>query len=345
MEFLQFKGDFVATTIRRHALSMLKRMTPTRFANLCLALYEAKTRKTILKSYPIYLRINVSPFCNLRCPGCEAGGAGIAAKYRELHKGQACMSFSVFKKCVDPLKKYIFKMNLYDEGEPLLNHEIEQMISYASRHNITTCISSNLSIDLPDSRIRDIVNSGLDHIMVAVDGSTQGVYEKYRVGGNLALVLDNLKRMVSIKSALNKKNLFIDIQFLVFEHNKHQLEDMKLLARKLKVDRLTAIKASTLGWEAWDSLGSKLNPEQRRNLGCYLIWFTADIESDGKLYSCDYSEDHLMPAIGSMLENPFVELWNHRVMQQLRFSFRKSGKANLSDFCRNCPCWTIALLH
>ena len=55
------------------------------------------------------------------------------------------MTFENFKKLVDEVGHYLFKINLYGFGEPLLFPETLEMIKYASKNNIGIGISSNLN--------------------------------------------------------------------------------------------------------------------------------------------------------------------------------------------------------
>jgi len=281
------------------------------------------------------LRINPCTVCNLSCPGCEVGIAGPALELKKVNQpGTKIMNFETFKKCIEPLKEYLFQISLYDEGEPFLNPELELMVAYARKLNISTCISSNLSLRITDQKINNIISSGLDHLVVAIDGTTQEVYEKYRKGGSLDLVLNNIKRFAEAKNKLKNRDLLIDMQFIIFDHNKHQVEGMKLLAKELKVGRLTMFPSYTCRQEAIKFKGGF---EERKKLGCYCLWLMADVTADGKLYPCDYGEDNLMPPVGSLVNEEFITLWNNPFMQLARAAFQKNSKQPFSEICSQCP--------
>lgn len=322
-------------SIKRHMFSIIRRVTFKRLLNLLLVFYEAKNKLTVLKSHPVYMRINPCAVCNLNCPGCEVGIAGPAVEIKKVKQpGSRMMNFETFKKCIEPLKEYLFQISLYDEGEPLLNPELELMIAYVRKLNISSCVSSNLSLRLTEQKITNIISSGLDHLVVAIDGTTHEIYEKYRKGGSLELVLSNIKRFVEIKNKLKNKNLLIDMQFIIFDHNKHQIEDVKLLAKQLGVGRLTMFPSYTCRQE---EIKFKGGFQERKKLGCYCLWLMADITADGKLYPCDYGEDNLMPPVGFVINEEFMALWNHPLMRQARASFHKNSQSPFSDICIHCP--------
>ena len=99
-----------------------------------------------------------------------------------------------YKKVVDIFSKWAQNIQLFSWGEPILNKSLVEMIRYTSQkpHKIRTITSANHNV-INDEQIRGLLTSNLDMLAVSIDGTTQEVYEKYRVGGNLETVLNNLK--------------------------------------------------------------------------------------------------------------------------------------------------------
>ena len=81
------------------------------------------------------------------------------------------------------------------------------MIRYASQspHKIRSTTSVNLNA-VTDDQIKGLLTLNLDALHISIDGVTQEVYEKYRVGGNLETVFNNLKKLIykKIKQIQNK---------------------------------------------------------------------------------------------------------------------------------------------
>ena len=65
--------------------------------------------------------------------------------------------------------------------------------------------------------------------MFPLMGVTQEVYEKYRVGGNLETVLNNLKKLIAVKKLYNSSTK-VQWDFIVMKHNEHQIEEAKKMA-------------------------------------------------------------------------------------------------------------------
>ena len=156
---------------------------------------EMFSKRSILLSNPCYIRVEVSPYCNLSCPGCLLGGAHLSESNPK-HRKEKVMSLSLFKESVKDLLPYLIKINLYDEGEPLLNKSLPAIINYLHKNKVATCVSSNFSLKISDEYMAELLSSGLDHLIIALDGITQKSYSKYRKGGDLSLVISNLERLV-----------------------------------------------------------------------------------------------------------------------------------------------------
>jgi MoaA/NifB/PqqE/SkfB family radical SAM enzyme len=145
------------------------------------------------------------------------------------------MEFSTFKKVIDEIENKSFMVVLWNQGESYLNKDFLKMVKYASDNGLFTLASTNANIDI---QAEDTIKSGLDSIIISLDGTTQETYNKYRVNGNLNRVLENVRELIQTKKKLKTKNPLIRWQFLVMKHNEHEIEEIKKLAKELQVDNL-----------------------------------------------------------------------------------------------------------
>lgn len=104
------------------------------------------------------------------------------------------------------------------------------------------------------------VESGLDRLIISIDGTTQDVYENYRVGGQLSKVIEGTKNIVKWKKELQSKTPHIIFQFLVVKPNEHQVEDVKKLGKELGVDEVRFKTAQVYDYEN----GNDLIPENMK---------------------------------------------------------------------------------
>ncbi len=323
------RRSLLSWSARRHAGFLLRHLTPRKLANALRCVREMQERRPVLESHPIYLRVCVSELCNLRCPGCLLGQGAMPTGPGRVR----LMDFDVFTAAVRDFLPHVVEVNLYDEGEPLLNPAVFRMTRYLREHHVGSCISTNFSMTLTDDRLHALADSGLDHLIVCVDGATQETYEHYRRGGDLALVLSNLRRLMALEGARGRDRLRVEIQFVEFDHNRHEQQQVAALARELGVWRFVVIQGSSpIGWRGTDFTGTEA---ERRRRGCYQLWVSAHIGCDGSLWSCDYGEDHGIASVGWARDYLAAGLRNHPRLVELRRSFGPQRTALHAD-CRTC---------
>jgi radical SAM protein with 4Fe4S-binding SPASM domain len=184
--------------------------------------YFLKKRKIVAVS------IEISSMCNLHCVFCPVGNGRIV---KEL------MTLENHKKIIDLLPKNIKELRYNLRGDPTLNKDFVKMIKYAHNQGFKTLVSTNgMAIA---GFINELVESGLDRIFFAVDGATQEVQSKYRVGSDLERIKGNIKMLVVARNqSVGKFPKEIIFQVVVSKHNEKQVEDLQKMAKDLGVDKI-----------------------------------------------------------------------------------------------------------
>ena len=141
--------------------------------------------KPIQWGYPISISFEPTTSCNLRCPECPSG-------LREFTRPTGMLQKSFFEQTIDDIHKELLYLIFYFQGEPYLNPDFLNMVKYAHDKGIYTATSTNAHY-LTDEKAKATVESGLDRLIISIDGTTQDVYQSYRVGGKLEKVLENWK--------------------------------------------------------------------------------------------------------------------------------------------------------
>jgi len=316
-------------SLKRHITFFFKYLTIRKCVNIILALIEFKLKISISKSFPIYIRFEVSSICNLRCSGCLLGGA---ENYSIERKKNKITSLDDFKIAIKDFLPYLLKINLYDEGEPFLNKDVTKIVNFLNENKVATCISSNFSLKFSDKDLIDIVDSKLDHLIIAVDGIDPETYSQYRIGGDFNLVINNIQRLTTLIKQRNSQ-LKVEFQYLEFKNTIIDKKVVEKLAESLGVWKFTIIQnCNRTGWEASFFKG---HPEDRKKLGCYYIWLSGSIISNGSYFACDFGEDFGMESIGFAKKFKKDKLRNHKSIVNLRKSFTRKGE--LSEICNKCP--------
>lgn len=310
--------------------------------NFMLANLEFRRREVALKSLPVTLFVEPTNLCNLRCPLCPTG----AGEYGRPRTNK--MSVRDFERIIDEIGDYLYWVNLFNFGEPLLNKDVPLMIGYAHEKGVSTCISTNGML-VDDQMAEALVRSKLDCLTFSIDGLTPETYSKYRVGGNFDKVIENLKRVVEWKRKLDSSLPFIEWQFLVFKHNQHEVGKVERFARALGANGTYIRNASTsTDTENRDeALKLTLSGEERKKypeaaIGwgkvCDFLWFTITVNNDGGVSPCclAYNKDDDFGNFFNQ-DSSLREIWNNDDYIVARRIFR-DGRLPLEKdiICNTC---------
>jgi MoaA/NifB/PqqE/SkfB family radical SAM enzyme len=214
------------------------------YTNILKLRLNMRLRRPVVRNYPVMAYIEPTSFCNLRCPACPTGlDLGLRPK--------DAISVDLFRAAIDEFGDYLFQLYMYNWGEPFLHKQTPEMISYAKRKHINVRISSNLSIPLTDEYIDRLVNSGLDTLVVSLDGVSEETYSRYRRRGKFELVTNNMQRIAAAKRRLGRTTPHIVWQFLVFKHNEHEVGALPSIYKEWGADSYT-ISGAQMPFEPYD---------------------------------------------------------------------------------------------
>src|SRR5450755_4403900 len=230
---------------RNDTINLLSKLTIRRLWNggkVFASYYLSKwTGKVIQWGYPVSISFEPTTSCNLRCPECPSG-------LRSFTRPTGMLEDSFFRQTIDQLSRELLYLIFYFQGEPYLNSNFLDMVKYASAKGIYTATSTNAHY-LTDEVARKTVESGLDRLIISIDGTTQEVYKQYRIGGDLNKVIDGARNIVKWKRELKSKTPFVFFQFLVVRPNEHQVEEIKKLAAEVGVDEVRFKTAQVYDYE------------------------------------------------------------------------------------------------
>ncbi len=314
-----------------------------RFFNAAQAMisYQFSKKGKLLKwkHFPVFISLEPSNVCNLHCPECPVG-------IRTERVKPINIDLDLSEKLINSLSDTLTHIIFYFQGEPFMNPKFLKLVKYAREKNILTSTSTNAQL-IESERARQIVESGLDRLIISLDGATQEVYEKYRVGGTLEKALQAVSDIVEWKKKLRKPHPFIEIQFIVMKHNEHQIHDVKTLVKKIKADKLTLKSAQIYDFENGNDFipitdkysRYKLSDDGKYRLKsslknrCKRLWIGAVVNSKGEVLPCCFDKDG-KHTFGNLNNTDFKEIWTGKS----RENFRKNILMDRKQFemCRNC---------
>ena len=296
--------------------------------------------KPVQWGYPVSLSFEPTTSCNLRCPECPSG-------LRAFTRPTGMLENAFFRKTIDEMHRELLYLIFYFQGEPYLNPSFLDMIKYASGKKIYTATSTNAHY-LTDENARKTVESGLDRLIISIDGTTQEVYQQYRVGGKLDKVLEGAVNIVKWKKTLNSRKPFVIFQFLVVKPNEHQVDEVKKLAGEIGVDDVWYKTAQVYDYKN-DPNGlipeidkysryrkndqGEWQPKNKLANHCWKLWHANVITWDGLVVPCCFDKD-AQHQLGDLSKQSFREVWDNEQYREFRKQLMHSRK-NI-DICSNC---------
>ncbi|MFH0866901.1 MAG: radical SAM/SPASM domain-containing protein, partial [Bacteroidota bacterium] len=251
-----------------------------------------------------------------------------------------------FIKYIHPLSKKLSYLMIYFQGEPYMNKNFFDLVKISVSKKIYTATSTNGHF-LDKENAHKTVLSGLDRLIISLDGTDQVTYSSYRKNGNFESVIGGIKNVVERKKKLKSKKPYIILQFLVLKTNEDKIDEIRQLAKDLGVDELQFKTAQFYEFKNGNTLMPenakysryKKNPEGKYLLKkkiinrCLRMWQSLVITWDGKVVPCCFDKDAEY-ILGDLNKNAFPEIWKGNAYKE----FRKKLLHHRKDIpiCCNC---------
>lgn len=282
--------------------------------------------------------IELSTVCNLRCPLCLTGNGS-------LQRRALFLDFSLYATLVREVRGHVPRLSLYGQGEPFLHPRFIDFVSLASQNGIRTFVSTNGHFLQTDGFCRDLAEAGLTSLSISLDGASPETYQTYRVGGDFARVLDGIRRMVRVRTDLGRTTPLVQLQFLVFKHNEHELQSIRELARDLAVDSLRIKSAQVYTFDQGRQYlpsnprysryhdDGRLRIRAQQNFNCWHLHNQPVVTTDGLVLPCcfDKNSDFVMGLLGKQSLNT---IWHSDGYDDFRRIVAES-RSSIS-MCLNC---------
>jgi MoaA/NifB/PqqE/SkfB family radical SAM enzyme len=330
------------------AFSLLRSLSPGRFINLIQAegsrVLSGITGRAIVAGLPWAASVEPTTSCNLRCTECPTG-------QHSLTRAGGSLNPDGFKRLLDRLSPNLFYLTFYFQGEPLMNAALPEMIRIARKRNIFVATSTNAHY-LDESMAAKLVDSGLNHLIISLDGLDQKTYATYRVGGNVEAVKNGITHLVEARRKAGRQTPFIELQFIVMRHNEHQLEEVRAFARQTGVDQLSLKSAQVyspvpdpgsdrdpliprnLKYSRYRQLpNGEWVPKQKLRNRCVRLWRSVVVTWDGITVPCCYDKD-AGHRTGDLSNLPLTAIWKNESYTAFRKQLLRDRTA--VKICREC---------
>lgn len=324
-------------------IAFVRTLTATKVINaakILVSYYISKiSKRPIHWGSPVSLSIEPTTACNLRCPECPSGLRAFTRETGNLKR-------SLFEETIDQVSKTCCSLILYFQGEPFINPDFLQMVTYAKQKNLYTITSTNGHF-LSDEVAQRVIRSGLNRLIISIDGTTQETYQSYRKEGNLATVLEGTRRIIQWKKNLKSKTPQVVFQFLVVKTNEHEIPELFSLAKSLGVDEVKIKTAQLYDYKNGHALMPdsirysryEKNPDGTYRLKhkilnqCWKMWHSAVITWNGMVVPCCFDKDAHFK-MGQLRTQPFQDIWKGPQYELFRKQILQERKQ--IEICTNC---------
>lgn len=188
--------------------------------------------------YPKNYRLETCSMCQLKCYGCYMRNN---EKEADAGVGKGYLKFEDYKNFIEK-NPFIESIEISNNGEPFLNPDLAKIIKYSYEKNIIiTCQNGANLNNVSDEVLESLVKYNFKALYLSIDGATNDTYIKYRAGGNLDKVIENIKKINSYKKKYKSEFPRIVWKFILMDHNQHEVEKAIKTTQKLNIEICFAI--------------------------------------------------------------------------------------------------------
>ena len=297
-------------------------------------LISSLTGKPVISGMPATVSFELTNYCNLKCPECASGSG-------QMKRERGFMDIGLFEKVISELRTYLYNINLYFQGEPMMHPGFFLFTGHSE--NIKMVVSTNGHF-LTAENSEKLAMSGLSKLIVSLDGMDQVVYSEYRRNGNLGKVIEGIKNVAKARDRFNSA-MKLELQFLVSRHNEHQIAEAERFAKEvrasLKLKSMQVINSQDAGkwmpsgekYARYKNMDGKYFIKNSLPARCLRLWLNPVITWDGKVIPCCFDKDTEF-VMGDLKNESFRSIWNGKQYNEFRKKIL-TGR-NKIDICRNC---------
>jgi len=283
--------------------------------------YIDQYKKEVYKFPPVIL-VELNTFCNLNCIMCPQD---------KLTRSKGNMDFNLWKKIIDEVKKESPGTEIWPAlmGEPFaLGKDLFKYIKYASLNNIKIFLNTNLLL-FKEEYLDDLFNSGIQKIIIGMDGIKKETYEKIRVNSDYDKFMKKLKFILNERKKRNLTSPEISLQYIVMEENYNEEEEFIEYWENQGFELTLKIKRRT-GWSDGVKPDHEIvNLNKNERIPCTWLLRQMTIFWNGLVPQCD-GDWNGEKIEGDVKNQTIKDIWNG--------SLKKVRDMHLSDNYNFWPC-------
>lgn len=278
--------------------------------------------------FPIYLMLEQTYRCNLRCPSCIHAYPDLRKRY---DLGVSCMPWDMYKKIILEGEEHgCPSMAVMNNDEPLLIRDLAERISYARGHGFMDVIMTTNGNLFTERSIKAVMDAGVTRILFSIDAATEKTYGKVRPGGDMKKVLWAMGQILAYRKERKTNLPILRASFVPSAINQHEvnpfLEKFSGLADYVDIQPF---------WSYY-FVNSDMIPDDTvpiKAFHCNQSWRNLIVRGNGDVLGCcAYYGTELV--VGHLRWNSLYEIFNFGLMKQLRQEAKDGVYRNPA--CRAC---------
>ena len=331
----RYDFTFDLVPMRSVKMSMRKRI------NLLKAGLNLVVRRAKPWSWPIHMQIELTNYCSLKCPVCPTGSG-------MLGRPKGNLDLALYAKLMDEVGPFLLTVMLWGWGEPLLHPNFAETVRIAREHGVISVFSTNGQLLCDDHVLSELIREPPTYLIVAIDGLTDETNSVYRVGSNLAGVLDGVRRLAQMKQRRGMEFPILHMRYIVMKHNQHELPHVQKFAADAGFDMLTVRALSIIDVESgshrdlvpdddhYQAYGYESDKMvKREDFTCQHAFAFPGLFADGTVVMCDQDFNATHPYGRFSKDRSFADIWFGEESEAIRKTAKKSRES--ISFCRHCP--------
>jgi len=249
--------------------------------------------------------------CNFMCNYC-GHSLGLAAMKEEYDLCTENMSMDTLKRVVDQLKEFdepLKVISLTGHGEPLVNPELENMVSYIKNSGVTKRIEiiTNASL-LTNERADKLIEAGLDCIRISLQGlSTEKYFEVCKRKVDFDKFVNQIRYFYEHKKSCQ---VFVKIMDVALEDGEEE-EFYRIfdpISDRMYVEQCRPVYSGVEMTENMECVDDRYGRKHEPRIVCPLCFYMIGVHPNGDVAPC---ETIYKPAtLGNVYESTIYEMWN-----------------------------------
>lgn len=288
-----------------------------------------------LLSFPQAVHIEITNRCNLACVMCP---------HPTMERTQGQMSEELFRKIVAELAEHKLMLEnvaVMGLGEPMLHTQFEDFVAIAARAGVPNLYVSTNGTAINDRRARRLVEeSGLDRVIISLDGATKETYEAVRIGGKFEAVMENATRLLRVKRELGRRRPVVTLQILTMPQTRGEIDEFcrRWEPELGEGDEILIKEVDTFGGLV-DDIRIDAEREPPKRIPCRMLWKDISISWDGKITVC-CKDVYYQLAVGDANTTSLREAWNAPKWNAFR-KLHEKGEWDRIHPCDVCREWYV----